>query len=302
MARGSSRRGLSPGYDIPALLTSITAGRYTVRGVSLGGIYTALHVPELDVGLDIGLAPRSMSGIRTLCLSHGHADHVGGLVTLLGLRALMGQKKPLRVIMPAEIEADLLVALRAMAALQRWPLDIEPIGLRPGDELELRADVRLRAFKTFHPVPSLGYQLFRRVSKLKSEFLGKDGPTIAKLKHQGVDIFDAHEYLELAYATDSLVQVLDHEPSLYDSRVLIMECTFLDERKPVATARAGCHVHLDELIERAHLFANEQLVLMHFSSVYRPSEIAGILDRRLPPELRARVIPFVPPPGQDWPG
>ena len=151
-------------------------------------------------------------------------------------------------------------------------------------------------------MPSLGYQLFRRVSKLKPAFLGKDGPTIAKLKHEGVNIFDALEHLELAYATDSLVQVLDHEPSLYDSRVLIMECTFLDERKPVATARAGCHVHLDELIERAANFRNEQLVLMHFSSVYRPSEIPGILARRLPAELGSRVIPFVPAAGEDWPG
>ena len=57
---------------------------------------------------------------------------------------------------------------------------------------------------------------------------------------------------ELAYATDTLVSVLDHAPELLDARVLIMECTFLDDRKPVAHARAGCHVHLDEVIERAN--------------------------------------------------
>ena len=38
--------------------------RYTVRGVSVGGIYTSLSVRELDVVLDVGLAPRSFAGAR----------------------------------------------------------------------------------------------------------------------------------------------------------------------------------------------------------------------------------------------
>ena len=34
--------------------------------------------------------------------------------------------------------------------------------------------------------------------------------------------------------------------------------------------------------------------MMHFSQLYRPDEIAGILDARLPPALRTQVVPFVP--------
>ena len=51
----------------------------------------------------------------------------------------------------------------------------------------------------------------------------------------------------------------------------------------------------------AALFANEQIVLMHFSQIYAPGEIAGILDARVPPELRAKIVPFVPDTPQ-WPG
>jgi ribonuclease Z len=69
----------------------------------------------------------------------------------------------------------------------------------------------------------------------------------------------------------------------------------------VAAARAGCHIHLDELIERADRFENRHVVVMHVSQVYRPDEVATILDRRVPPALRARMIPFVPP-GSAWPG
>jgi hypothetical protein len=41
--------------------------------------------------------------------------------------------------------------------------------------------------------------------------------------------------------------------------------------------------------------------MMHFSQLYRPDEIAGILDARLPAALRKKVIPFVPR-GSSWPG
>ena len=77
------------------MLTTVRAGRYTVRGVSVGGVYTSLQIPELGVLLDIGLAPRSFAGVDQLVVSHGHADHIGALNTLLGIRGLM--RRPLIV-------------------------------------------------------------------------------------------------------------------------------------------------------------------------------------------------------------
>jgi ribonuclease Z len=258
-------------------------------------------VPELGVLFDAGISPRSFGAIDTILLSHGHADHVGALPGLLGIRALHGKTKPPRVVMPAEIMDDLTVALGALTKLQRWPLDIEAIGMVPGDEVALRGDLLVRAVRTFHPVPSLGYVLVKRVAKLKPEYHGLAGPEIAEKKRAGEVITTMEEKLELAYATDTLISVLDHSPELLEARVLVLECTFLDERKTLEAARAGCHIHLDEIIERADRFHNEHVVLMHFSQLYRPDEIAGILDKRVPPSLRARIIPFAPPNGH-WPG
>jgi ribonuclease Z len=281
------------------VITQVSAGPYTIRGVSVGGVYTSLHVPELDVLFDVGIPLRSAAGVGTLLLSHAHADHAGALAGLLGIRALHGIKTPLRVVMPAEIVRTMLEALRAMAELQRWPLDIEAVGVEPGDVVPLRRDLEVRAFRTFHPVPSLGYQLFRRTHKLRPEFQGLPGPELASLRKAGTPITDEAEHRELAYATDTLVQVIDHEPSILDSRVLAIECTFLDARKSIEHARAGCHVHLDELVERADRIANPHVVLMHFSQLYRPDEIRPILAQRLPPALHARVVPFAPVDG-DW--
>ncbi len=282
------------------MIWSIAAGPYTIRGVSLGGVYTSLHVPELDLLFDVGVPLRSAAAASTLCLSHAHADHAGAIGALLGIRALHGVKKPMRVIMPAEILAPLGAALRAFTELQRWPLDIDAVGLEPGDVVQLKKDLWLRAFRTFHPVPSLGYQVLRRVRKLRAEFADLPGPMIAARRKAGEDITEDVEHAELAYATDTLVQVLDHEPALARSRVLVLECTFLDDRKSLAAARAGCHVHLDELLERTALLPNPHVVLMHFSQLYRPDEIPAILDARVPADLRARIIPFVPA-ATDWP-
>mgnify|MGYP003632598067 CR=1 FL=1 len=283
------------------MITRITAGDLTLRGVSLGGVYTSIFCPELRAVFDVGIAPRSSAGADFIFISHGHVDHVGALSSLLGIRALVGKKKPPKLFLPTEIETPVLRALEAMTEMQRYDLAINPVAMSPGDLAPMRGDLEVRAFQTHHVVPSLGYSLVRRIKKLKEEFQGLAGPEIAEKKRAGEDLFRVIERVELSYCTDTLIQVLDNNPELYQSRVLVLECTFLDERKPVKLARAGCHIHLDEIIERAEKFENEHLVLMHFSQLYKPAEVVEILDRRCPPSLRERIIPFVPT-SKNWPG
>ena len=116
------------------MLSEVRAGPYTIRGISLGGLYTAMMVPELDLALDAGMPARSFAGARTLLLTHGHVDHAGALSSMLGIRALQGTRIPLRVIMPAEITGHVQAALEAMSVLQHWPLAIEVVGLRAGED------------------------------------------------------------------------------------------------------------------------------------------------------------------------
>lgn len=276
------------------MLQEIKAGQSTVRGVSVGGVHTALHVPQYGIGLDAGMALRSFAGIRTLLLTHGHVDHAGALSALLGIRALNGMQRPLRVVMPAEIVPHVSAALEAMSVLQHWPLTIEAVGLRAGEECALEGDLVIRACQAFHVVPCLAYQIVRRVRRLKPEFLGLGGQEIRRRSAAGEDLFAQHDIAEFAYVTDTLVSVLDHHPELLDTKVLVIESTFLDGRKSLEATRAGCHVHLDELIERAGEFRNEHIVLMHLSQMYAPGEVNAILDARLPQGLRRRTQALLP--------
>lgn len=280
------------------MLTEVQAGPFTVRGISVGGVYTSLQVPELGVVLDAGVPIRSFASTDHLFLSHGHPDHASALGSLLGIRGLVGKSRPPRVFLPAEIQADVEDSLSVLSRLHHTAMAIEPVPMRPGDMHQLGRDLWVRAFRTHHSIPSLGYQFIRRVSKLRPEHQHLPGEEIGRLRRAGADIFEEQERLELAYATDTLSRVLESAPEVLDSRVLILECTFIDEHRTVEQARAFQHIHLDEIIERADRFHNEHLVLMHFSQAYSPAEVHEKVPRRLPPGLRERVRLFAPESGR----
>ena len=68
-----------------AIPVEVQAGQVTVRGLSLGGVETCLQVPQFDLLFDVGHCPRSFAGTGRLFITHGHADHAGGLVGPAGL-------------------------------------------------------------------------------------------------------------------------------------------------------------------------------------------------------------------------
>jgi len=290
-AKGSSARPL----------LEVRAGPFTIRGVSLGGVYTSIQVPELGVVFDCGMPIRQFAATDHLFLSHGHGDHLGALPALMGIRGLLHGKAAPKAYMPAPIVDTLREALTAMSKLQRYDLTVDAVPMSPGDEARLRADLWVRAFRTHHPVPSLGYLFFDRVQKLREEFRALPGPEIGRRRRAGEDLFTTVERLEFAYATDTLLRVIDTTPEIREARVLLMECTFLDDRKSLAASRAGCHIHLDELLERLSDFRNERIVLMHFSQLYSPREVHRILEARWPAEHRDRLVVFAPRRGP-WPG
>jgi ribonuclease Z len=277
------------------MLTEVQAGPYTIRGISIAGVYTSLQVPELGVVLDAGIPLRSFATTDHIFLSHGHSDHASSLGALLAIRGLVGKHSPAQVFLPAEIESAVQEALGALARLHRSKVSVETIPLLPGDIRKVARDVWVRAFRTHHAGPSLGYQFLRRITKLKPEHQGLPGEEIARLRREQVPgIFDEAERLELAYATDTLSRVLETAPSILESRVLILECTYLDQQWTVEETQERLHVHLDEILARAERFQNEALVLMHFSQAYSPDRVRDLIRERVPPALHERIRVFAP--------
>ncbi|MEW5850040.1 MAG: MBL fold metallo-hydrolase [Myxococcota bacterium] len=283
------------------MITEVRAGPYTIRGISVAGVYTTLQVPELDVVLDVGIPLRSFASTDRIFLSHGHGDHASALASLLGIRDLMVRRRA-RVFLPAEIEHQVAESLALLSKLHRNQMDVELVPVRPGETFNLGRDLWVRALRTHHPVPSLGYQFLRKVKKLKAELRELPQAEIAALRRAGrADLFEESERLELAYCTDTLSRVVETSPSVLESRVLILECTYVNHDHTVEDARRRAHIHLDEIVARADLFRNEHLVLMHFSQSHSPATVHATVRERVPESLRDRVVVFAPTTG-GWPG
>ena len=68
----------------------IYAPPYRIQGVSIAGEATAIQVPELDLGFDIGECPRALLSSNVVALSHGHMDHIAALIYYFSQRHFQG--------------------------------------------------------------------------------------------------------------------------------------------------------------------------------------------------------------------
>ena len=177
-----------------------------------------------------------------------------------------------------------------------------------GAPTEHRVSKRLvvRAFRTTHPTPSQGYVAYGTKEKLKTDYIGLPPSEIKALKASGVAITDTVEVPEVAFTGDTTIDWVDRATGLDENtidfvaadalraRLLICECTFVDDRCTPSDARAYGHTHIDDLVTRADAFKdNESILLIHFSARYKAEEVRDALAKRLPPALAKKVTPML---------
>jgi ribonuclease Z len=247
-----------------------------IIGASLGGIETHLCVPQLRLAIDVGRGPRELVRCEHIALTHTHVDHAAGLPYLVAMRSFFRLPPP-TIYAPEACIDDLRALIGRWNLLQRVDADAHFVGMQPGDTVRLRRDIELSAFRTRHVVPSLGYTVTKRTDKLAPEFVGKDGNELRALKADGVTITRSQRQPLLSVTGDTLAEVLDDTPSLMESAIVVLECTFLDDTKPYSAARQGGHIHLRDLMERAELLRSPRLLLSHFSQIHDWSGIPELL-------------------------
>lgn len=268
-----------------------------VEGVSVGGLETCIDCPEWKIAFDIGRCPDVAVNRPTVLFTHAHMDHMGGVAWHAATRHLRRMGAPTYLV-PHENAKAFAELFEVWRRLDRSELEHHMLAIGPGEEHELPNRLIVRPFRSYHRVPCQGYSIWSRRKKLKPEHSGKGDVEIRELRERaGDEAFDTLEVPEFAFTGDSLIEVVDRTETVRKARVLVMEVTFLDDLVSVAQCREKGHIHLDEVIERADLFENEALLLTHFSSRYSAQRIVELLDQRLPPSLRERVTPMLPPAG-----
>jgi ribonuclease Z len=259
-----------------------------LAGTSIAGIETAIEVPSLKLVLDMGRCSRSAVKLPLVLVSHGHLDHLGALPQHAARRAMLKMPVPTYLV-PAENAAAVERLFNAAGALDGQIIPRRVVPLSPGQDFELSATRFIRPFATFHRVPSQGYTVWERRTRLRAAFRGCVGAELARLRARGISVTEPHAVALLAFSGDTRSDVLHSVDELAQVQTLILEATFLDQRVSVADARSRGHIHLDELLACRALLTSPDIVLSHFSARYQPAEVERILTARLPEDLRARV-------------
>jgi ribonuclease Z len=126
---------------------------YPVEGISIGGQETCVIFPSLSLAFDIGRCPQRAISQDFLFISHAHLDHIGGLPMYVATRGLFRMRPP-TIFVPACI-ADLVARLfEVHRAMDQSELAHKLVPLQVGEEYQLRMDLKVRAFRTYHAIPS----------------------------------------------------------------------------------------------------------------------------------------------------
>ena len=282
----------SPDYPHGRGRVTLEAAGIPIDGVSIAGHESFYKLPTFRTLLEFGRAPDDTVGYSTVCVSHGHLDHMAGLAHHASRRKLAGLP-PGRVFVPKAAIDDVQVWVAACERLEAIRYEIELLPAEPGDRVALRNDLELTVLPGCHRVPTVGYLFSEVKQKLLDELAGRPGHEIAALRRQGAAVTRREEIPLLAYPGDCGQEIFEAAPQILKARVLLLECSFVLS-EDLDRAREYSHIHLDDILARADRFENEAVVLTHFSQRYRPEEIREAL-RRIPEPLASRVVPFLPP-------
>lgn len=251
-----------------------------VDALGRGGIETCYILPQYQLAFDTGRCPDALVDIPRVFLTHGHLDHAAGLPYYISQRSLKHLPLP-EIYCPTEIVQPLSEILHLWQKIEGFEYDIAIKGVDAGDEVSVRKDLYVRALRSYHRVPCRGYAIMRKTRKLREEFLNAPGRDIKRMKDRGENIFEDKDIPVFAFSGDTTIEFLRDNPEAQEAQVLFIECTYIDDKRPVARAREWGHIHLDEILEHRNLFRNEKIVLTHFSKRYHKRFIGQVLQKKI---------------------
>lgn len=241
---------------------------------------------------DIGRGASQLVEIPRIFLTHGHLDHSSGIAYHISQRSLRNLPG-CTVYTPESLVEPLNQILQLWSGIEGFPFNYEIIGIQPGEQIQLQGNYSVQAFPAVHRVESLGYVIQEKRKRLKKEFQSLSGAEIADLKKKDPNIFYEVEVPLIAFSGDTTIEFVLNHPHVQQSKILFLECTYIDEKRPVERARKWGHTHLDEIAQNAEAFRElKRLFLIHFSPRYRKKEVFDALKTKLPDWLYKKTIPY----------
>jgi ribonuclease Z len=244
----------------------LVVGGMSLVGTSVGARATAFALPELGVVLDLGRLTPLLTAQPTVLLSHGHLDHLAGVLAYLNVRARFHEDEPTAVFGPPEVMEPMRRALALMPGMEsvRKRARLEDLlrDATPAVEVVL-AGGAARPFPVDHGVPAFGWTLWQ----------------------------DGDERPAVVYAGDGSADPFRAAPELLDARVAIVECSCPEPNRRIA-ARLAKHSHVRDWVELAPDLSCGTLVLAHLPEL--PADELAALVAPLARAFRGRLVVWAP--------
>jgi len=272
-------------------LAQLKIDDFEIIGYSVAGEETVVAVPQLDVCFDVGKAPEQIIPINHILLTHGHMDHAAGIAYYLSQRNFCGQSAG-TILAPKSLLGPIRKVIDAWFLLDGNQIPANLVGVKPGDEYQIKPNLFARVFPTKHTKGSVGYSVIEKRKKLKSEYLGLTGPQIVELKKQGIEIDYPLEIPIVTYLGDTQYVDFSQLEYIVNSKILIAECTFYEDEH-TGRAEAGKHMHIDEFAQLLNKLNNEHIIITHTTQRTPMRDIRKILKEALSPEKYEKVILFM---------
>lgn len=262
--------------------------QYSLIGYSMAGEETVVQVPELNVCFDVGRAPQFCLSSDYLCITHGHMDHLAGIAYYLSQKQFQGMTGG-TIFLPAELIGPVERLLAVWREIERQQTPYQLIGMQPGQLHEIRRDFGIRALGTHHGGVSLGYSLISIREKLKPEYVGVNGEELSRMRREGVEIQYRVEVPLITFLGDTSFGPVFEHPDVVNAEVLVTECTFF-EADHKARAKAGKHLHVEQLARILPRLNNKTVVLSHVSRRTGVRRAKQLLRKAVHEELLGNVV------------
>lgn len=251
---------------------------------------TWIYLSQYNLLFDCGegcstiLGINTIASIRTIVISHEHADHTAGLYNLIRLRSRHGDNIPkLTIYFPSTDKMFKLINFIGPHKNVEWIQFVSTDILQTSNKT-----LEIEPFLTDHCWHSYGFNLIERRTRLKEEYAKLTTLTsyeISNLVGKGIEVKESFTKTLLTYTGDT--PPIEDTSIFNNPDILICDTTYLDKNDNNENYR---HCTLEDSLKMFDNSGAKKMIGMHLSARYDLGYIQNTLLHNVERKTQADLL------------